>query len=219
MFAMRENLDLPELHWLAGLLEGEGSFMPGPPSNPRMPCIAIAMNDQDVMARVGRLYERKVQVVKPRNARWQVTYQLRLQGANAVSLMTLLRPLMGSRRRAQIDHALACYDPRPTAVLTDETARAALDMLVRGHTVKAVAARLGVTIWCIYDLRLGRTFKHLSRNSAGTAAGSAAGSSEELRQGRVSPSPAANGNSKTSRSTPSSGDQSRAGARTKPRRA
>jgi hypothetical protein len=40
-----------ELAWLAGLLEGEGSFMPGPPSNPRMPIICLAMNDEDVMAR------------------------------------------------------------------------------------------------------------------------------------------------------------------------
>jgi hypothetical protein len=32
----------------------------------------------------------------------------------------------------------------------------------------AVAGRFGVSIWCIYDLRLGRTFKHLDR--AGIAA-------------------------------------------------
>ena len=38
-----------EIAWLAGLLEGEGSFMPGPPSNPRMPIICLAMNDADVM--------------------------------------------------------------------------------------------------------------------------------------------------------------------------
>lgn len=77
--------------------------------------------------------------------------------------MTLLRPLMGSRRQAQIDRAVACYAPRPVALLNDETARAALDALAAGDTVKDVAARFGVSIWCIYDLRLGRTFKHLPR--------------------------------------------------------
>jgi hypothetical protein len=77
--------------------------------------------------------------------------------------MTDLRPLMGSRRQAQIDRALACYDPRPVALLNDDTATAALQALQSGDAVKAVAGRFGVSIWCIYDLRLGRTFKHLDR--------------------------------------------------------
>jgi hypothetical protein len=72
---------------------------------------------------------------------------------------------MGSRRQAQIDRALASYAPRTVALLTDETARAALDALRAGEPVKVVAGRLGVSIWCIYDLRLGRTFKHLARES------------------------------------------------------
>jgi hypothetical protein len=44
-----------------------------------------------------------------------------------------------------------------------DTARAALDSLAAGDSVKNVAARLGVSVWCIYDLRLERTFKHLGR--------------------------------------------------------
>jgi hypothetical protein len=154
-----------ELHWLAGLLEGEGSFMVGPPSSPRMPLIAVHMTDKDVMARLGRIFERKVHVVRPRNPRWRTSYLVRVTGGNAVRWMRLLRPLMGARRQAQIDRALASYDPRPTALLTDDTARAALRALASGDSVKAVASRLGVSIWCIYDLRLGRTFKHLTRES------------------------------------------------------
>ena len=154
-----------ELHWLAGLLEGEGSFMVGPPSSPRMPLIAVHMTDEDVMARLGRIFERKVHVVRPRNPRWRTSYLVRVTGGKAVRWMRLLRPMMGARRQAQIDRALASYDPRPTALLTDETARAALRALAAGDSVKAVASRLGVSIWCIYDLRLGRTFKHLARNA------------------------------------------------------
>jgi hypothetical protein len=44
-----------ELHWLAGLLEGEGSFTAGPPSSPRMPVISVNMTDEDVVARLGRI--------------------------------------------------------------------------------------------------------------------------------------------------------------------
>jgi hypothetical protein len=160
---MKSAIETHELHWLAGLLEGEGSFMPGPPSNSRMPIIAVAMNDADVMSRIGRIFGRKVQLVRPRSPRWQQSYYLRVQGAKAVAWMTLLRPLMGERRQAQIDRALVCYAPRPSAVLTDDTARAALRALASGDSVKEVASHLGVSVWCIYDLRLGRTFKHLAR--------------------------------------------------------
>jgi hypothetical protein len=146
-------MDVPvsthEVHWLAGLLEREGSFMAGPPSNPRMPVISVHMTDEDVVARLGRIFARKVYVVRPRNPRWRTTYQIRVQGGNAVRWMTLLRPLMGVRRQAQIDRALACYDPRPSALLTDETARAALGALAAGESVRAVAGRFGVSIWCI----------------------------------------------------------------------
>lgn len=122
---MNAGLPLHELHWLAGLLEGEGSFMAGPPSCPRLPVISVNMNDEDVMARLGRIFARKVHVVRPRNPRWQTSYQLRVQGGDAVRWMTLLRPLMGLRRQSQIDRAMACYAPRPTALLTEHSARSA----------------------------------------------------------------------------------------------
>lgn len=160
---MEAAIETNELHWLAGLLEGEGSFMAGPPSSPRMPIISVHMTDQDVIARVGRIFARKPHSVRQRDPRWQASYLVRVTGSRAVHWMTVLRPLMGERRQAQIDRALACYAPRPTALLTDDTARAALHALASGETVKAVATRFGVTVWCIYDLRLGRTFKHLAR--------------------------------------------------------
>jgi hypothetical protein len=162
------DLTLPaaDLHWLAGLLEGEGTFMTGPPSSPRLPVIAVNMTDEDVMARLGRIFERKVQVVRPRNVRWRTSYQVRVNGRDAVRWMSLLKPLMGSRRQAQIDRALASYAPRPVALLTDAAARGALEALRSGDAVKVVADRFGVSIWCIYDLRLGRTFKHLDRDRA-----------------------------------------------------
>jgi hypothetical protein len=145
------GLTLPaaELHWLAGLLEGEGTFMTGPPSSPGLPVIAVNMTD-----------------VRPRNVRWRTSYQVRVNGRDAVRWMSLLKPLMGSRRQAQIDRALASYAPRPVALLTDAAARAALEALRSGDAVKVVADRFGVSIWCIYDLRLGRTFKHLDRERA-----------------------------------------------------
>jgi len=168
---MDPPLPLTELHWHAGLLEGEGTFMTGPPSSPGLPVIAVNMTDHDVMARLGRIFGRKVHPLKPRSERWRASYQVRVTGSAAVRWMTLLQPLMGSRRQAQIDRAIASYAPHPVALLTDEAARRALDALAEGASMKCVAERFGVSVWCIYDIRLGRTFKHLARERIAATGG------------------------------------------------
>ena len=70
---------------------------------------------------------------------------------------------MGTRRREQIDRAVATYGPDPRRLLDDERAGEALVRLARGESLRQVAERFGTSIWCIYDLRLGRTHTHLSR--------------------------------------------------------
>ena len=151
----------PELEWLAGLMEGEGSFFPGSPSEPRSPVMQVAMIDGDVIERVARLLGVSALPVRPQNDAWQPTFVARVRGAPAVAWMTALRPLMGHRRRLQIDRALASYAPRSTRRLDNRRARWALAELDSGSSVKDVAARLRVSQWCTYDLRLGRTHKHL----------------------------------------------------------
>lgn len=162
-YGFPDDARVEDLHWLAGLLEGEGSFLRGPPSMPRSPILALSMTDEDVVARVGRLFGRRATRWQPREARWQATYIVRVTGAKAASWMAALRPLMGERRRAQIDRALGSYDPRPVALLGDDGASSALALLASGSSVRDVAERFGTSIWCIYDLRGGRTHKHLPR--------------------------------------------------------
>jgi len=70
---------------------------------------------------------------------------------------------MGTRRREQIDRAIASYEPDPRRVLDDRRALDALRRLAAGESVKQVAERFGTSIWSIYDLRLGRTYQHLPR--------------------------------------------------------
>ncbi len=152
-----------ELHWLAGLLEGEGSFLMGPPSAPRYPVLALQMTDEDVVARVSAMFGRKLGRWQSRHVREQPVFLVRITGAKAVAWMTALRPLMGERRRAQIDRAVASHAPTPTARLDEATARQALNLLATGSTVREVAERFGTSIWCIYDLRLGRTHKQITR--------------------------------------------------------
>lgn len=152
-----------ELHWIAGLLEGEGSFLVGPPSAPRYPVLALQMNDEDVVRRVAKLFARKPTCAQPRKSHWRPTWQVRITGAKAVSWMIAVHPLMGERRRGQIDRAVASHAPRPRTILDDQVATEALCLLSSGSTVRDVAERFGTTVWCIYDLRLGRTHRHLAR--------------------------------------------------------
>jgi hypothetical protein len=152
-----------ELHWLAGLLEGEGSFLRGPPSAPRTPAVQLTMVDLDVVERAAALLDSAVTVIPPRKAHWRTAYLVRLGGPRAVEWMRRLRPFMGRRRQEQIDRAIATYQPDPTRLLDDDLATEALRRLAEGESVKEVAAGFGATVWCIYDLRLGRTHRHLPR--------------------------------------------------------
>lgn len=97
-----------DLHWLAGLLEGEGSFLVGPPSSPRTPRIQLPMTDRDVVERAARLFDRPVwRSDRGLELGYRPVYLTSIKGAAAVHLMIALKPLMGRRRTAQIDRALA----------------------------------------------------------------------------------------------------------------
>jgi hypothetical protein len=156
----------PDLCWLAGLIEGEGTFLAGPPSAPRSPAVQLSMVDRDIVERAGALLGVAVTMVPSRREGWKTAHCVRVRGARAVLWMQRLRPLMGTRRQAQIDRAIASYGPDPRRLLDDERATEALGRLALGESVREVAERFGTSIWCIYDLRLGRTHAHLERPAA-----------------------------------------------------
>jgi len=155
-----------DLHWLAGLLEGEGTFIAGPPSAPRSPAVQVSMVDRDVIERVAALVDCAVTVIPARRDGWRTAYSARVRGPRAVEWMRRLRPLMGKRRQEQIDRASASYQPDPTRMLDEARAAEALARLSRGESVRDVAQHFGTSIWCIYDLRLGRTHKGVARPDA-----------------------------------------------------
>lgn len=101
-----------ELCWLAGLLEGEGSFCKGPPSRPNSLQVSLQMTDEDVVARAANLFGVAYSRGTPKKKAWKYTYRTLLRGYPAAALMKQLRPMMGQRRQGQIDRALASYDPR-----------------------------------------------------------------------------------------------------------
>jgi hypothetical protein len=104
-----------ETAWLAGILEGEGSF--GESSKVtkhhakyRYPRVRLAMCDQDIVERARDLTgPRKVSACNPNQPHYQIQYRLIIEAGPAVDLMRAIRPYMGKRRGARIDGLLERY--------------------------------------------------------------------------------------------------------------
>ena len=94
-----------ELGWLAGVLEGEGSFMQFKRA-PGVPIISLGMTDEDVVAHAAKLMGVSYHVgsILPSGKK---RYQLMIKGRpRAGRIMGTLYSLMGERRQGQIDAAL-----------------------------------------------------------------------------------------------------------------
>ena len=141
-----------DLYWLAGLLEGEGSFMKGPPSKPTQPRIVVSMTDLDVIERVATLFGNTVHPLKPREEHHKPAFLAKTTGTKAVGLMKQLRPLMGLRRQEQIDRAVASYKWLKGTV-PKEDYDSIVARMNAGESVKQIAEEYGVTHWTLYRIR------------------------------------------------------------------
>jgi len=98
--------------WLAGLLEGEGSFWRAFSRGHAYPVVKLEMCSKDVVERAAALIGvTTVREQKPRDPAWSATHIAQVSGAAAATWMQRLRPLMGERRRSAIDLALDDYYP------------------------------------------------------------------------------------------------------------
>lgn len=103
-----------ELYWLAGLLEGEGSFLKGSPSQPNRCAISIATTDKDVAEKVENIFTTKkifIPNAGKKVSHYKDVYLIRVTGGRAVKLMTALCSLMSERRKSQINQAIESYKP------------------------------------------------------------------------------------------------------------
>ena len=100
--ANRRPLSSQDIHWLAGLLEGEGCFTVH--GNKRWghshnPVVDLGMTDEDVVRRAQSLIGGNVYKMASRKL---PIYRLRMTGAKAVAVMMTVYALMGARRQARI---------------------------------------------------------------------------------------------------------------------
>jgi hypothetical protein len=94
-----------------GLLEAEGSFIPGAPSESHATVMQINMTDGDVIDAVASLLGSTLMKAHV-PAHHKPMYVTRVGGGSAVSLMRLIHPLMGQRRHQQIANAIAGRRPK-----------------------------------------------------------------------------------------------------------
>jgi hypothetical protein len=88
--------------WLAGLLEGEGTF---DLHRGRYPRIRVGMKDRDVVGRAATLLGARVRLTL-RPAPFAAMWHAEVSGTRAAEIMATLLPHMGARRSAKIAEIL-----------------------------------------------------------------------------------------------------------------
>ena len=95
-----------ELAWLAGLLEGEGSFfLVKKKSGRSYPRVSLNMTDEDVIERAANLLGRG-HYPFPRKPPRKEQFALQIEGRGAVVLMEEILLFMGLRRSAQLNELI-----------------------------------------------------------------------------------------------------------------
>ena len=132
------TITVKEIMWLAGFLEGEGSFMWSPnakgPSgrSKNMATIVACSTDLDVVQHAGRLLGEGIcKQAKRIPDTWVSTkplYRCRIRGARAIGWMMTLYPLMGTRRQAKIRDILTKWKIAPHGRAAVAIVRAKLKM-------------------------------------------------------------------------------------------
>lgn len=155
-------MNMQDKFWLAGLLEGEGSFRKGPPCKENLPIISIQMTDKDVLEKVATLFN--VSVVKgskPKKDHHKQVYIVTLRGAKAVEVMTEIKSLMGHRRQEQINKAIESYKPK-VSFFNSEQILKIKQKVSNGEKHKVVAKEFGVDRSTISHIVSGKSYKNLN---------------------------------------------------------
>ncbi len=135
-----------DTYWLAGLLEGEGSFMSGPPSSPNLPVISMATTDEDIIQKVSELWNVKYHPGRDnrrKNNEWKDVFVIRIRGARAVEFMKTLNPLMGNRRQSQIKRAINSYQPAYRNLTEDLVLKIKAELSKGKKTQSEIAEQFG----------------------------------------------------------------------------
>jgi hypothetical protein len=101
-----------DLAWAAGIMEGEGSFYQLI-NSPGVPELSIGMNDEDVIAKLAKIFGVDYNCSPHKNKDGSMTnrYKFVIHGrSRAGRIMSSLHPYMSERRKKQIEKALEFPD-------------------------------------------------------------------------------------------------------------
>jgi hypothetical protein len=128
----RETFRDSEIAWLAGILEGEGSFLMQHCAvngkNYYYPRITVTMTDEDVIIRVAAMFGTKAHPIKPKKGLPQ--YRATIAGERGVAFMRGLLPYMGGRRSSKMRALISFHETRPIA---NELRRTASSRIAKGR--------------------------------------------------------------------------------------
>ncbi len=155
-----------DLYWLAGLLEGEGSFVCY-----SSPTIQLGMTDKDVVEKAANLMNTTMKTYPAAKKHWKTRYHANLHGQDAIVLLSKLLPLMGNRRSDQIKTVLQKADERPGPRRGEKHKQSKLKASdiplikylhnVRGISKYKLAKHYGVRDTTIRSVIIGKTWKHI----------------------------------------------------------
>lgn len=106
-------MDTEEITWLAGLLEGEGTFGTSHVKTPTVRII-LMMTDRDVVQRAAKLMDApepsERRRMNPRTGSpYKVAWVATVSGNKAVQIMNDIHPYMGERRSARISELISLF--------------------------------------------------------------------------------------------------------------
>ncbi|MFG3710833.1 hypothetical protein [Micromonospora sp. NPDC047730] len=113
------------------------------------------MTDRDIIERVAELWKVSVASIRPQKEHHKQSFRVILKGARAAQLMLHLRPLLGQRRQAQVDRAVAGWEARPRPLRTPsekEAEEIVAAVLAGAEPVPAIAARHGIRRESVYRI-------------------------------------------------------------------
>ena len=153
-----------ELIWLAGLLEGEGTFRFS-----GTVVIVVEMTDLDIVQRVAKLFG-NTSINSRQRYHWKRLYVTAVCGKSAAKIAELVLPIMGKRRSVRIKHILKLASERPGqsvgiryphSKLTPRKVRTIRSLRQSGMSTRAIAKRFEVTHGAINHIIAGRNWRHI----------------------------------------------------------
>lgn len=143
-----------EIAWLAGLLEGEGSFV----ASKNYPvCVSLCMTDKDVVETVATWWNVSISEPKKQRTWHKQSYRCMIRGKHAIECMTKIYSLMGDRRTKQIDKAINSYQPKGRCQkITIKQATEIKTRFENGERSLLLAEEYGVSRWTVYAIKQGR---------------------------------------------------------------